>query len=72
MALLPTIRGNTILIMETGAEILDQMFGWKSYVEIAEPQMKITKTPQNIITSGLYTGKVDFQLKNKLQVTSPK
>lgn len=27
--------------------------------------MKITKTPQNIITSGLCTEKVDFQLKNK-------
>lgn len=40
--------------METGAEILDQMFGLKSYIEIAKPQAKITKTPQNIITSGLH------------------
>ena len=65
MSLLSTIRGKTILIAETGAEILDQMFGLKSYAEIAEPWMKITKTPQNIITFGLCTEKVDFQLKNK-------
>lgn len=71
MSLLPTIRGKTILIVEIGTEILDQMFGLKSYAEIAEPQMKITKAPQNIVTSGLYTEKLDFQLKDKLQVTNP-
>lgn len=43
--------------METGAEMLDQM-SEELHWEIAEPQTEITKTPQNIITSGSHTWKI--------------